>query len=96
MPLVKKPENESPEGAFLAVRHGDSAWLAVMPGTVIAIVEDATNKNKRFPMVLKSVRRDRIVFTLQDTEYVYRLTEGKPLTAAAAERMAKNRAGKRA
>ncbi|MGL4650006.1 MAG: hypothetical protein ACRC1H_11400 [Caldilineaceae bacterium] len=96
MPLLKKPENEAPEGAFLAVRQGDMDWLAIMPGSLLAIVEDANNSNKRFPLVLKSVRRDRIVFTLQDTEYVYRLMEGKPLTAAAAQRIAKNRAGKKA
>ena len=95
MPLLKRPETEKPEGAFMAIRNGDT-WLAVMPGSVVALVEDAENKNKRFPMVLKSVRRDRIVFELQDTEYVYRLMEGKPLTAAAAERIAKNRAGRKA
>lgn len=75
------------EPHLLAVNN-KGAGLPILPGTALWLV---ASKTEQFPFVLKSVRRDRIVFSMGDTEYTYRLTGGKPLTREAAQRIQKNR-----
>jgi hypothetical protein len=96
MPLIKKTakQGELPEGPFLALQTGETEWLPIPRGANFRIVEDIENDNKVFPMVLKSVRRDKIVFVVADTEYTFKLVSGKPLNKKALQRMQESRGKK--
>lgn len=54
---------QAPKGAHLAVVTDESGELLAMPpGSIIYIVEDATNPEKIFPMALRSASRRKIAF----------------------------------
>lgn len=97
MPILKKVKDakvELPKEPFLAVQVSETEWVPLPRGAQFAIVEDPDDENKRFPLVLKEVRRNRLVFICADTEYTYRLTSGKPLNAKALKRMQESRGSK--
>jgi hypothetical protein len=92
MPIVKRKEGEKPEGAFLGLHVGNKEVLRIPPGAMLDLVEDANSPSRIFPLVLKSVRRDKIVFTLAGTDYTYKLHSARPLNRDALQRLETNRA----
>lgn len=94
MPVVQRKNPDMPKGSHLALLTGVNQYLPIEPGAQFNLVESADSPNRIFPMVLKSVRHDRLVFVLGETEYVYRLQGAKPLSREAARRMAANRGEK--
>lgn len=100
MPL--KPnmtEVKGPDEAHFALLTDESGMrLAIPPGASLWIVEDKSQADKIFPMVLRSVRHNRIVLEMKQldgssTQYVYQLTTAKPKSKGAYERLLRNRDG---
>lgn len=101
MPL--KPnmqEAEGPRGGHFALLMDDSGMRLPIPaGASLWLVEDNTQLDKIFPLVLKKVSLKKIVFEMRQvdgsaTEYTYQLTTAKPLSKGAYEKLLRNRAGK--
>ena len=91
---VKGPD----EGHFALLTDESGMRLAIPPGASLWIVEDKSQADKIFPMVLKSVRHNRIVLQMRQpdgsaTDYVYQLTTAKPQSKSAYERLIRNRKG---
>lgn len=100
MPLKPNAtETGGPDQPHFALLTDESGMrLAIPPGASLWIVEDKSQADKIFPMVLKSVRHNRIVLEMRQldgsaTEYVYQLTTAKPKSKSAYERLIRNRAG---
>lgn len=72
--------------------------LAIPPGASLWLVEDKSNQNKIFPLILKKVSINKITFEMRHpdgsaTEYVYELKAAKPLSRAAYKRLLENKQG---
>lgn len=100
MPIEAAPlESKGPDEPHLALLVDESGMrLAIPPGASLWLVEDKANQNKIYPLVLKKVSLNKIVFELRQpdgsaSEYVYQLTAGKPLSRAAYKRMLENKQG---
>lgn len=96
MPYVPNAAlNPGPDGPHLALYTNDG-WVGIPEGATLWLVEDKANPLKIFPLVLTKVHHTKLAFGMQDgnggvTEYVYKLTTGKPKNKQAVERMLKNR-----
>lgn len=98
---IKPTQQESagPSEPHFALLMDDSGMrLAIPPGASLWLVEDKAHQNKIFPLVLKRVSLNKIVFELRQpdgsvSEYTYQLTSGKPLSRGAYQKMLENRAG---
>lgn len=97
MPL-KPSEHEgfAPSQPHLALMLDESGMMTpVVPGTSVWLVEDATQQDKIFPLVLKKVSLKKLVFQMHTasgvTEYTYQLTTAKPLSKGDLQRLVENR-----
>ena len=99
MPFVpSQHEYKGPDGAHLCLMAGDGRMIGIPPGASLWLVEDKTQQDKIFPLVLKKVSVKKLTFVLMmadgsSTEYVYQLTTAKPLSRAAHQRLLANRSG---
>lgn len=100
MPLVPNAVEEAGPGVphFALLIDEAGMRLAIPPGASLWLVEDRSQADKIFPLVLKKVNHSRIVFEMRQadgsvTEYVYQLTTAKPKSRSALQRMVKNREG---
>ncbi len=83
-------DDGAPDVAHIMVMTAPTKALAIQPGDRLMIVE-GPEAHKKFPFVLVSVSHKKIVLQLGNTNYTYRLVEGKPLTLKALERMKESR-----
>ena len=102
LPVPLKPshlEGAVPTQPHFALMMDDSGTrLAIPPGASLWLVEDASQMDKIFPLVLKKVSLKKIVFELRQpdgkvTEYTYQLTTAKPLSKGALHKVLENRNG---
>lgn len=90
-------EGKAPEAGHFALLYNDAgARLAIRPGASLWLVEDPSQADKIFPLTLRKVSLKAITFQMTQadgstSEYVYKLTSGKPLGRAALKRMMANR-----
>ena len=88
MPLKPHlPSAAPPTKPHLVLMMSETEGQAIPPGARLIIVEDARDMSRQWPMILKSVAHNKLVFTLGNTDYEFRLTSGKPLTKEAIKRM---------
>ena len=96
MPFVPTDKMDGPPtGPHLALRLDDGSSIPILEGNHLWIVEDATRVDSIFPLILKKVSHQALVFAMVDanggvTEYKYQLVSGKPKNKAALDRMVKN------
>lgn len=100
MPLEPRNEEmEGPDEPHLALMQGAAGMMiAIPPGASLWFVEDKTQQDKIFPLILKKVSIKKLVFLMANadgaaTEYTYQLVSGKPLNKAALHRMVANKKG---
>jgi len=84
----------APAGPHLALMTEEGP-LAIVEGSSLWLVEDASRMDKIFPLILKKVTAKALTFVLVDaeggkTEYKYQLVTGKPLNVQALKRMVAN------
>ena len=102
LPVPLKPSHL--EGAvptqphFALMTDEGGQRMAIPPGASLWLVEDATQLDKVFPLVLKKVSIKKIVFEMWQadgkvTEYTYQLTTAKPLSKHAFNKILENRNG---
>lgn len=83
-------DDGAPDEAHIMVMISPTKALAIKRGDRIMIVE-GKEAHEKFPFVVFSVSHKKIVLQLGNTNYTYRLVEGKPLTVKALERMKESR-----
>lgn len=99
-PTEKAHRIQAPTGAHLALKISeDGEWMAIPEGATLWLVEDASRQDKIFPLILKQVRHNKLVFVMVDgnggvTEYQFKLTTGKPKNRQALQRMQESRQGR--
>ncbi len=98
MPFIPaQTEAKAPEGGHFALLYSETgARLAIRPGASLWLVEDPSQADKIFPLVLKKVSVKKLIFQMTQadgstTEYAYVLQSAKPLGRAALKRMVANR-----
>jgi hypothetical protein len=89
-PQLQDDDSNAPDVAHIMVMTAPTKALAIQPGDRLMIVE-GPEAHKKFPFVLVSVSHKKIVLQLGNTNYTYKLLEGKPLTLKALQRMKENR-----
>lgn len=94
-------EATGPRQAHFALLMDDSGMrLAIPPGASLWLVEDRSQADKIFPLVLKKVSVKKIVFEMRQAdgsacEYTYQLMTAKPLSKAAYAKVVKNKEGQK-
>lgn len=83
-------------GHFALLVDASGKRMAIRPGASLWLVEDKSQMDKIYPLVLKKVAMKKLVFQMQQADgsvvdYEYTLTTAKPNSKAAMHRMLKNR-----
>src|SRR5690349_12458356 len=102
MSLVEdKRVQRGPAGGHFALLVDEAGTrLAIPPGASLWLVEDNTQNDKIFPLILKKVSVKKVVFEMRQVdgsamEYTYQLTSAKPLSKRAFEKLLENRQGEK-
>ena len=100
MPIERGPsavnDAKAPaEGHFAWLINEEGQRAAIGEGASLWIVEDASDPQKIFPLVLKKVSVSALTFLMQGkdgalTEYKYKLESAKPLNREALKRLTQN------
>ncbi len=88
----RETEERGPDVGHLALLiDGSGARLAIRPGASLWLVEDKSQADKIYPLVLRKVTHKKLTFEMAGTEYVYQLVAAKPKSKKALSQLVKNR-----